>query len=204
MTLQDPTVPRTAQQSQEFKLIIGGKPPDRAERAWFGLYVRSEFKVEESLREIGFDAYCPTETKWHRQRRIRRVVRWPLLPGYVFTELEATQHGVGGAEFPFAAVEAIEGVVDFLRASGKPAKLRYDPLNTPQEGRAFTIGEIRELENTGAFDQTQDRIVAEKARKLVRRVFNSFGDLSIALAASDNTEPRDEGYHPFGPTYRVA
>lgn len=197
-------MPRSVHQPQEFRLIIGGKVPHPAARAWFALYVRSEFRAEESLRELGFDAYCPTETKWHRHRRIRRVVRWPLLPGYLFTELEATQHGVTGAEFPFAAVEAIEGVVDFLRSNGRPARLRYDPLDTPQEGRAFTIGEIRALEHAGAFDQTQDRIVAEKARGLVRRVFNDLKDLGVLL---DGPEPAEDGAtcaQPFRPTYRVA
>jgi transcription antitermination factor NusG len=185
-------------------------PTIREDMTWFALRCgyRAELEVEETLREqFGFDAYCPTETKWHRERRIRRIVRWPLLTGYVFTGLERTQHGPAGLEFPFEPVEAIEGVVDFVRSSGRPAPFRYTPATPspraealrlkawwerkaadhvgemPDEppGPPLSISEIREMEAAGAFDFTQDRIVAEKASKLARRSFQSFAELVHAL-----------------------
>lgn len=178
-------------------------------KAWFAIYCRNEFKVEEALRELDHDVYCPTETKWHRENRIRRIVRWPLLPGYVFVGLKATLRGPDGMEFPFDAVRMIEGVVNFVRAGEKPARIPYDPPSAeaeaarlkvwrergpqgwdgrpPQEPppRALSLGEIRDMEAAGAFDQTQDRIVAEQAAKLVRRRFTNFTELAVALREMD-------------------
>ena len=151
--------------------------------SWFAVYCayRAEFKVEEALREMGFDAYCPTETKWHREHRIRRIVRWPLLPGYVFTGLEPDAHG----DLPFPAVMAIEGVVRIIGFGDKPMRLRYDPPADDDETRPLTIGEIRAMEEAGGFDFTQDRIVAEKASKFARKSFSSFSELALALSETE-------------------
>lgn len=153
--------------------------------SWYALYCahKAEFRVEEAFREgelvrLGCDVYCPTETKWHRERRIRRIVRWPLLPGYVFAGLAPDQHG----DLPFPMVRAIEGVVKFIGFGETPARLPYDAPLTDTPNRPLTIGEIRAMEEAGEFDFTQDRIVAEKAAKLVRRSYKGFRDLAAALS----------------------
>jgi transcription antitermination factor NusG len=172
--------------------------------SWFALHCahRAEFKVEEAFREgelvrLGCEAYCPTETKWRRERRFRRIVKWPLLPGYVFAGLVPDSHG----DLPFPMVNAIEGVVRVVSGPNGPVRIahrrpseafldqrraRWQDRRTPADPEEppqwpLSLEEIRDMEAAGAFDFTQDRILAEKASKLVRKSFASFSDLAAAL-----------------------
>jgi len=181
-----------------------------AKLSWFAVCCanRSEFRIEEAFREgelvrRGCEVYCPTEQRWHRERRCRRIVRWPLLPGYVFAGLPPDMHG----DLPFQLVKAVEGVINLVSGPRGPIPLVHrrpseeflrqrrerwrerrkrddDRTHIPEEPPVWPISieEIREMEARGDSDFTQDRLVAERAAKLVRRRFNSFHDLAKALS----------------------
>jgi transcription termination/antitermination protein NusG len=67
-------------------------PPVRAaaeavsQPAWHVLWTRSncEMLVSEQLTAKGFDLFLPTLELWSRRGGVRRLVRVPMFPGYVF------------------------------------------------------------------------------------------------------------------------
>jgi transcriptional antiterminator NusG len=108
-------------------------PPATA--AWYALWTHShcEQRVHDQLVQIGFCAFLPTIDVWSRRRGVRRLVRTPMFPGYLFLHhaMDKTAH---------VAVSKVRGLVQVLGS-------RWDRLAViPDE-------EIRSLERVTTAQQ---------------------------------------------------
>jgi len=92
--------------------------------SWYALRTapQREFAVEEILKRRGMRAFTPTEVKWKRVGRQRKVPHnYPMLPRYVFAS---------GAD-PWDVIRAyrerglVQGVVGF---DGRPAMISEDAI----------------------------------------------------------------------------
>ena len=61
-------------------------PVTRGAPAWYALWTRShcEQLVHDQLAAKGFDMFVPMLDRWSRRGALRRVLRVPVFPGYVF------------------------------------------------------------------------------------------------------------------------
>lgn len=84
---------------------------------WYAIYTkpRNEKKVTESLIALGIEAYCPMVTSVKQWSDRKKKVTSPVLPSYVFVQLEAANRN---------AVFQIAGVVRYVFWLGQPAIIR--------------------------------------------------------------------------------
>jgi transcription antitermination factor NusG len=92
-----------------------GSAPDTSV-AWYALYTRArhEKKVDRLLRLREFEAFLPLvprESQWHDRKKI---VDWPLFPGYVFARFGLTST---------AQILGTPGVATIVRQDGSPAAI---------------------------------------------------------------------------------
>lgn len=76
---------------------------------WYVIHVRSrhEFKVLERLTETGIDAFLPVMERLNRWKDRKKLVRFPLFPGYVFVYIVRNRQDI-------LNVLKVSGVVRFL------------------------------------------------------------------------------------------
>jgi transcription antitermination factor NusG len=103
---------------------------------WFAVWTRSraEKAVHEQLAGRGVEVFLPTVPRWSRWKDRRKLVDWPLFPGYCFARFDpadslsvltctgvATIVSFNGqlAPIPDAEVEAVRRLVT--------SDLQYDP-----------------------------------------------------------------------------
>jgi transcriptional antiterminator RfaH len=81
---------------------------------WYALYTkpRNEKKVANKLNEIGIHAYCPLVTKIKKWSDRNKKVEEPLLPSYVFVQIEEEKRSL---------VFQVPGIVQYVFWLGKPA-----------------------------------------------------------------------------------
>ncbi len=85
--------------------------------AWFALRVKSRFekRVEQGIDSKGFEAFAPCYEAVRRYpNSVKRTVRLPLFPGYVFCRMKSAHR---------LAVLTVPGVVDLLSFGGRPAQV---------------------------------------------------------------------------------
>ena len=84
---------------------------------WHALYVasRQEKKVFEKLQKKNIEAYLPILKTMRQWSDRKKMVEMPLLNGYVFVKIDSTQN---------EKTLQTPGVVNFVRAEGKIAKVR--------------------------------------------------------------------------------
>ena len=87
------------------------------EKNWHALYVasRQEKKVLEKLQKKNIEAYLPIIKMMRQWSDRKKMVELPLLNGYIFVRIDATQND---------KTLQTAGVVNFVRAEGKIAKVR--------------------------------------------------------------------------------
>lgn len=87
------------------------------EKNWHALYVasRQEKKVFEKLQKKNIEAYLPILKTMRQWSDRKKLVEMPLLNGYVFVKIDITQND---------KTLQTPGVVNFVRAEGKIAKVR--------------------------------------------------------------------------------
>jgi transcription antitermination factor NusG len=92
---------------------------------WFALYTkpRNEKKVAEALQKIGITAYCPLVTRIKQWSDRKKKVTEPLLPSYVFVQLEEQQR---------KEVFQVNGVVQYVFWLGKPAIVKDHEIEALQ------------------------------------------------------------------------
>ena len=88
---------------------------------WHALYTRSrhEKKVAALLERRGYEAYLPLvprESQWHDRKK---VVEWPLFPGYVFARFRSSEAG---------AVLGTPGVASLVGIDGTPAEIPAEEI----------------------------------------------------------------------------
>jgi transcription antitermination factor NusG len=113
---------------------------DRSERRrWYALYTRArhEKKVDYLLRVRDIEVFLPLiprEKQWHDRRKI---VDWPLFPGYVFARFETVET---------AQVLGTPGVATVVRQDGAPAPIPDQEIENVRRFAALVseTGEVPE------------------------------------------------------------
>lgn len=106
---------------------------------------RQEQKVVDGLNDLAYsraiplDVYLPCETRWNRLTRIKTVKLVPMLPGYLFLNIEPDH---------LWRVDKIEGVYQILGWS------REQTVREAMDMASF-VGELRAAQAAGAFDRTR-------------------------------------------------
>ncbi len=87
------------------------------EKNWHALYVasRQEKKVFEKLQKKNIEAYLPIIKTMKQWSDRKKMVELPLLNGYVFVKIDSTEND---------KTLQTPGIVNFVRAEGKIAKVR--------------------------------------------------------------------------------
>jgi transcriptional antiterminator NusG len=98
--------------------------------AWHALWTRShcERLVHDQLAAKGFDLFLPTIDQWSRRGDLRRLIRIPMFPGYVFLH---------GAMDKASYVEVVKARA-LVRILGE----RWDRLATISDGEIEAIRRI--------------------------------------------------------------
>jgi transcriptional antiterminator NusG len=82
---------------------------EAASPSWYALWTHShcEQRVHDQLVQTGFRAFLPTIDVWSRRRGVRRLVRAPMFPGYLFLHhaMDKTAH---------VQVSKVKGLVQVL------------------------------------------------------------------------------------------
>lgn len=76
---------------------------------WYAVYVRSrhEFSVRTQLLNFNIDTFLPAVERLSRWKDRKKLVTFPLFPGYLFVRIESRKEA-------FLSVLKIPGVVKFL------------------------------------------------------------------------------------------
>lgn len=108
-------------------------------KRWFvvATATRQERRALEALEELGVTAYLPCEARFVRHARTKTRRESPLLPGYLFVELEEED------EVGLHAAAHADGVSRILSSGGRPRPVR-----------TLCVGSLALLEALGAFDRT--------------------------------------------------
>jgi transcription antitermination factor NusG len=95
-----------------------------------------------ALRSIPLDVYLPCETRWNRLARVKVPKDVPMLPGYLFLNIEP-EH--------LWRVDKLDGVYQILGWSRKESVREALHL-------AGFVSELRAAQAAGAFDRTQTEV----------------------------------------------
>jgi len=98
-------------------------PQEEKNTNWYVLYTkpRWEKKVDERLRDRGYESYCPINKVERRWSDRRKIVHEPLFKSYVFVRVSA-ENLWGPAEMP--------GVLNYVYWLKKPAIVRTHEIDT--------------------------------------------------------------------------
>lgn len=172
-------------------------PHPREPGAWYALRVapQAEFVVAHLLRRREVVAWAPCLTKWVRaeayRRTVKRAVRRPLLPGYVFVKLASAA--------AWQVIRGVSGVLGLVCLCGRPWPLHPADISRVRHAssrmrareqdrgmptnRAFEVGDVVEV-LTGPFEAMSLRvyeITKGEARGLVR-IFSRETEVKIPVA----------------------
>jgi transcription antitermination factor NusG len=91
------------------------------ELQWYACHTRArhEKQVATALRQRGFESYLPTFPRTSQWKDRKKVVAWPLFPGYVFVAFGSADVG---------RILATPGVATIVRVNGRPAPIRADEM----------------------------------------------------------------------------
>jgi transcription antitermination factor NusG len=104
-------------QSEQRSETASGVSKSADPAPWYALYCRArhERRVHQRLTERGVDSYLPLISRiseWHDRKK---VVQWPLFPGYIFVRPDGEQ---------ILTLEGhTAGAVSLVRHAGRPAPI---------------------------------------------------------------------------------
>ena len=103
-------------------------PPD-----WFAVRTRAraEKNVRDALAGKGLEVFLPTLAKWSRWKDRKKLVDWPLFPGYVFCQFELASH---------AAVVICSRVIDVVSFAGSLAPI---PVHEIESLRTLMASQLK-------------------------------------------------------------
>jgi transcriptional antiterminator NusG len=137
---------------------------------------RQEQKVLDGLRDlalerkIDLDVYLPCETRWNRMTKVRTTKQVPVIPGYLFLQIDA-EH--------LWRVDKVEGVYQILGWAIRQTEAQQKKLT------AF-VNELREEQAAGLFDKTVKHRPKKthdlKVGQAVRVKDGPFGGLTFNIA----------------------
>lgn len=93
---------------------------------WFALYVKSrhEFVTNYELQKKGIETFLPSIKKWRQWKDRRRLVEFPLFPGYLFVYIYPFQE-------EFLKVIKTSGVVTLVSMEPyRPTPLAPEEINS--------------------------------------------------------------------------
>jgi transcription antitermination factor NusG len=92
----------------------GHRAPASEELSWFAVVTRSrhERKVYEQLQSRDVESFLPSVQRWSRWRDRRKLIEWPLFPGYCFARCSSRN---------VRPVLACRGVVHLVSFAARPA-----------------------------------------------------------------------------------
>ena len=93
---------------------------------WYALYTesRQEKKVATRLAQLGIEVYCPLILHVRQWSDRKKKVEVPLLPSYVFVNLESHKRDV---------VFQVPGIVRYLYWLGQPAIIKDEEIEILQK-----------------------------------------------------------------------
>lgn len=118
-------------------------------RSWFACYTRSrhEKRVAELLKVRGFGSYVPLVLRESQWADRRKIVEWPLFPGYVFAQFAPPE---------VHQVLEIPGISAIVRFGSKFVQVSEDDIKSVRvysqavaEGRIEPASEIVPYISTG-------------------------------------------------------
>lgn len=85
---------------------------------WFALWTRSraEKSVHDQLTRKGIETFLPTVNRWSRWKDRKKLIAWPLFPGYCFARFNPADS---------LAVLTCSGVVSVVSFEGVPAPIPH-------------------------------------------------------------------------------
>lgn len=128
---------------------------------------RGEFRAVSALKDLGFMAYLPCETKWRKTAKGKHRVRYPLFRGYVFLGLNLD---VRGGYIGLEKARTADGVSGVVKANGQAATVRHSE-----------IARINAKEIAGKFDYAKDRQQAKEAVTSIRMSWEQFASVGRDL-----------------------
>lgn len=93
---------------------------------WFALYVKSrhEFVANSELLKKGIETFLPSVKKWRQWKDRRKLIDFPLFPGYLFVHIYPNPEG-------FINVLKAKGVVTLVSSeSGHPMPLQPEEISS--------------------------------------------------------------------------
>lgn len=140
------------------------------QRGWYACYTRArhEKRVAKVLYERGIERYLPLvaqERQWHDRRKI---VEFPLFPGYVFVRV---------ARREVFDVTSVPSVVSMVMSDGRPALIRDGEIENvrryaqalsecgeqPEPHPMISVGE-RVVVTDGPFQNVEGRVMDVRGR----------------------------------------
>lgn len=115
---------------------------------WFAIWTRSRHEqvVRTQLEGKGIESFLPTVSRWSRWKDRKKMVDWPLFPGYCFARFDPQ------ARLPILTCTGVVSIVSF---DGVPApvpetevegirrlvesELKYDPCPFLREGMLVEV-----------------------------------------------------------------
>ncbi len=93
---------------------------------WYVLYSkpRAEKKLEQNLKELGFETFCPTRTVMRQWSDRKKKVEQVLFTSYVFVRANVKE---------FNIIYEVRGFVRFVNYLGKPAIVRDNEIEAIKE-----------------------------------------------------------------------
>lgn len=100
---------------------------------WYACYTRArhEKQVERLLSERGIESYLPLVPKVSQWKDRRKLVQFPLFPGYLFTRFELPD---------MQRVLGLPGIANIVRSQGRPVPVAVDDLDNVRRFEAALQG----------------------------------------------------------------
>jgi transcription termination/antitermination protein NusG len=138
-----------------------GSPP--VEPRWYACHTRArhEKKVDALMRERGIECYLPLMPVVRQWKDRRKLVLWPLFPGYVFARFTLEDA---------VSVLSIPGVAALVRTGAQPVPIPADELDNVRRFAAALAESGLEAELVPALDRGQRVRIREGAFAGVRGI----------------------------------
>jgi len=94
---------------------------------WHAIYTRPcwERKVEKQISDLfGIETWCPVRKVFRQWSDRMKLIEEPVFRSYVFVRVEEKDR---------SKVLSVDGVVDFVRVQGQPAKVREEEIEAIKE-----------------------------------------------------------------------
>ncbi len=151
-------------------------------RKWLAIYTRPrwEKKVDQVLREQGFESYCPLNKVRRKWSDRTKIVEEPLFKSYVFVKADDPAR---------TSVRMITGVINFVYWDGKPAIIREKEIQAIRrfldeyenvEVRQVEVKKDQRVKITRGPLMDQEGKVVDVHHKMIKVAIDSLGYVLIA------------------------